>query len=185
MKLSILTPTVPSRANQLAKLSAKIENQIGAHEVEHLVFCDNRKRSIGEKRQALIEMAQGEYIAFVDDDDDISDDYVSKILSAIERKADLVTFRQGITYNGRKSEIHFGVNNPDEILNYDGVTLRAPWHVCVWNRVKVKGCQFLSVNYGEDLAWSVQARKRIKTAVHIDTVLHYYRHDAQTTLAPE
>ena len=185
MKLSILTPTVPSRACQLAKLTNKIASQIEGLDVEHLSFCDNRKRSIGEKRQALIDIAQGEYVAFVDDDDDVSDDYVAKILAAIERKPDLITFRQDVTYNGRKSQVHFGINNPDQILVYDGITLRAPWHVCVWNRIRVEGCQFLSVNYGEDYAWSVQARKRCKSAVHIDTVLHYYRHCTETTLAPE
>lgn len=185
MKLSILTPTVPSRANQLAKLTAKIEKQIGAHEVEHLVFSDNRKRSIGEKRQALVDIAQGEYIAFVDDDDDISDDYVSSLLSAIERKPDVITFKQDSTYNGLKSIVHFGLNNPDQNFVAGGVTLRAPWHVCAWKRDKVKDCQFLSVNYGEDLAWCVQARQLVKSALHIDTVLHYYRHDASTTLAPE
>jgi len=185
MKLSILTPTVPSRAKQLEKLTVKIEKQIRANNVEHLVFCDNRKRSIGEKRQALVDIAQGEYIAFVDDDDDVSDDYISRLLSAIERKPDVITFRQSIIYNGRKSEIHFGINNPDQMLNFDGITLRAPWHVCAWKREKVQGCQFLSVNYGEDLTWSVQARKRVKSALHIDAVIHYYTHDATTTLAPE
>ena len=185
MKLSILTPTVPSREKQLSKLVEKIEKQIGNHEVEHLIFSDNRKRSIGEKRQALADIALGEYIAFVDDDDDVSDDYVARLLTAIERKPDVITLRQGSTYNGLQSEIHFGINNPDTAFNPGGITLRAPWHVCAWRRDKVQGCQFLSVNYGEDLAWCVQARKRIKSALHIDAVLHFYRHDASTTLAPE
>ena len=185
MKLSILTPTIPSREKQLKALSEKLANQIGDLPVEHLILCDNRKRSIGEKRQSLVDIANGEYIAFCDDDDDVSDDYVFEILKAIETKADVITFNQKAIYNGLQSEVHFGIKNQDGQFNPGGITLRGPWHVCAWNRQKVKGCVFGFSNYGEDLVWSHQARKRIKTGHHINKVLHTYIHDAATTAAPE
>ena len=184
LKLSILTPTIVGREKQLAALQSKIEAQ-NPGQVEHLIFCDNRRRSIGAKRQALADIARGEYIAFVDDDDDISDDYVARILYAIETGADVITFRQQAIYNGRRAEIIFGVNNPDEAFNEGQAILRAPWHVCAWRREVVAGCLFSESNYGEDLVWCKQARKRIKTAHHIDAILHTYRHDAATTAAPE
>jgi len=182
-KLSILTPTIPGRGEQLAFLQAKIEAQGGS--VEHLVFCDNRARTIGAKRQALVDIARGDFLAFVDDDDDISDDYVSKILAAIETGADVITFNQRAIYNGLESEVHFSVKNQDGAFNPSGITLRAPWHVCAWKREKVIGCLFGESSYGEDLVWCQQARKRIRTGYHIDSVLHTYRHDAATTSAPE
>jgi glycosyltransferase involved in cell wall biosynthesis len=185
MKLSIMTPTIPSRESQLKALSQKLAKQIGDLPVEHLVFCDNRKRSIGEKRQSLVDIANGEYIAFCDDDDDVSPDYVSELLKAIETKADVITFNQKAIYNGLKSEVHFGIRNQDGQFNPGGITLRGPWHVCAWNRQKVKGCVFGFSNYGEDLVWSHQARKRVKTGHHINKVLHTYIHDAATTAAPE
>jgi len=185
MKLSILTPTIPTRASQVAKLQEKIQSQIGNLPVEHLVFCDNRQRSIGAKRQALVDIARGQYVAFVDDDDDISDDYVSSILIAIGHNPDVVTFRQRAIYNGLESDVHFGVNNLDGKFNAGGITFRAPWHVCAWKRDVVAGCLFGESNYGEDLIWCEQARKRIKTASHIDLTLHTYRHDAALTSAPE
>jgi len=184
-KLSILTPTIPGRENQLAALSEKLAKQIGDLPVEHLSFSDNRKRSIGAKRQALVDIAKGEYIAFCDDDDDISNDYISSLLEAIKTGADVITFRQHAIYNGLESEVHFGLNNQDGPFNPGGITLRAPWHVCAWNREKVDGCQFGFSNYGEDKIWCVQARRRVKTAWHIDKVLHTYRHDARETAAPE
>jgi glycosyltransferase involved in cell wall biosynthesis len=186
MKLSILTPTIPTRIASVAALQVKIAEQIDDDlTVEHLCFCDNRARTIGAKRQALVDIARGEYIAFVDDDDDISDDYVSRLLTAIETGADVITFRQRAIYNGLESEVVFGVNNRDGQFNPGGITLRAPWHVCAWKRETVAGCLFGESNYGEDLIWCEQARKRIQTAHHIDAVLHTYRHEAVTTAAPE
>ena len=185
MKLSILTPSIPSREKQVKALSQKLENQIGEFQVEHLVLSDNRTRSIGEKRQALVDIANGEYIAFCDDDDNVSDDYVLELLKAIETKADVITFNQKAIYNKLQSEVHFGIKNQDGQFNPGGITLRGPWHVCAWNRQKVKGCVFGFSNYGEDLIWCHQARKRIKTGYHINKVLHTYIHDAATTAAPE
>jgi hypothetical protein len=182
--LSILTPAIWNRES--AKfLAAAISEQIGSAPVEHLVLFDNRARSIGAKRQSLVDIARGEYIAFVDDDDDISQDYVERLLEATKTRADVITFRQRAIYNGLESEVHFGINNQDGPFNPGGITLRAPWHVCAWKRERVQGCLFLESNYGEDLAWCMQARRRIRTAHHIDAVLHTYRHDAATTAAPE
>jgi hypothetical protein len=193
--LSILTPSIPSRLIQLdesdhnikpaAWLIREIERQSKGLPVEHLVLCDNRARSIGAKRQSLVDSAQGRYIAQVDDDDDVSPDYVEKLLAAAESNADVITFRQRAIYNGLESEVHFGINNQDGPFTPGGITLRAPWHVCAWRRDVVQGCQFGLSNYGEDREWCLQARKRIRTAHHVDSVLHTYRHDAATTAAPE
>jgi glycosyltransferase involved in cell wall biosynthesis len=185
IELSILTPTIPSRKEQLSKLSEKIAKQSNDLAVEHLSFADNRTRTIGAKRQALLDIARGEYIAFVDDDDDIEPDYVSEILLAIKQGPDVITFEQNSYYNGAFSKVIFGLNNRDEPFQPNGITLRAPWHVCVWKRELVKTCQFGESNYGEDIIWSRQARARIKTSLHIDKTLCTYRHDAALTAAPE
>jgi hypothetical protein len=132
-----------------------------------------------------VDIARGEYIAFVDDDDDVSEDYVARLLEATKTGADVITFRQRAIYNGLESEVHFGINNQDGPFNPGGITLRAPWHVCAWKRERVQGCLFLEANYSEDIAWCLQARRRARTAHHIDSVLHTYRHDAATTAAPE
>jgi hypothetical protein len=198
-QLSILTPTIKGREDQLAALQDKIHKQLlfaggsimfADHksrmaDVEHLWLGDNRQRSIGEKRQALVDIARGQYIAFVDDDDDIADDYVSSLLNAIETGADVITFRQRAIYNGLESEVVFGINNHDQPFTPGGITLRAPWHVCAWKRERVAECVFGFTNYGEDAIWAHQARQRIRTGHHIDRVLHTYRHDAATTAAPE
>jgi len=185
IELSILTPTIPSRKEQLSKLSEKIAKQSNDLAVEHLSFADNRTRTIGAKRQALLDIARGEYIAFVDDDDDIEPNYILEILLATMKGPDVITFEQNSYYNGAFSKVIFGLNNCDEPFQPNGITLRAPWHVCVWKRELVKTCQFGESNYGEDIIWCRQARARIKTSLHIDKTLCTYRHDAALTAAPE
>lgn len=185
MKLSILTPSIPERFQQVNRLRKKIEKQIGDLDVEHLILIDNKKRTIGEKRQSLVHIAKGNFFAFVDDDDDVSDDYIKSIYAAAHGEPDVITFRQNAKYNDQQSEIIFKAEHQDAGFNPSGETFRGPWHVCAWRKAAVIGCQFLSCNYGEDLAWSLQARRRIQTTIHIDRVLHYYRHSSKTTAAPE
>lgn len=183
--LSILIPTIPERESKLAALMSKLQSQIGELPVEVVAFSDNRKRTIGDKRTGLLRLAQGDYIAFVDDDDDISEDYVAAILGAAQSQPDVITFRQHSTYNGLESIVEFHAKNQDAPFRPGEVTLRAPWHVCAWKRSKVDSCVFGRSNYGEDIVWCMQARRRVQTSIHIPRILHYYRHDARETAAPE
>lgn len=185
MILSILTPTIPGRERQLQTLQWRIEEQIGGQAVEHLILSDNRQRSIGAKRQSLLDIARGQYIAFVDDDDDIADSYVAELLAAAASGADVITFLQGATYNGKQSVVDFQLGQGDHGFVPGGITNRDAWHVNAWRRSRVAHCQFGESNYGEDLTWCQQARRMAQTTVHIPKILHFYRHDAATTAAPE
>ena len=51
--------------------------------MEIIGLFDNKKRSVGEKRQDLLNLAKGQYLVFIDDDDRISDDYISSIIQAM------------------------------------------------------------------------------------------------------
>jgi glycosyltransferase involved in cell wall biosynthesis len=189
--LSILTPACWNRVVQGSHLHGKIISQRGSQHIEHLVLYDNRARSIGMKRQALLNSARGDFIAFVDDDDDVSEDYVTRLIEAIieHPEADVITFDQAAIYNGKPFTVHFQLGAKDDKLILDGPDdqriTRGPWHVCAWRRTKIRHCQFLDTNYGEDAAWVAQARQHVTRAHHIDGILHTYRHDARTTLAPE
>jgi hypothetical protein len=198
IKLSILTPSVPSRLKQLAELERKSSWQAAQYcawnryfdpLVEHLILTDNKQRRVGAKRQDLINLARGEYVAFVDDDDDISDHYVAKILEAIERAPDVVTFQQGCTVGTEsvvhKGTVHFDLNHRiDEPFQPGGITKRRPWHICAWRRSLATQCVFPEINYGEDRIWVDQIVPLAKTQVHIPEILHYYRHSPTTTEAP-
>ena len=74
MKLSILILTIPNRKRMFDKLISELNNQftdekfIPFEDYEILIQSDTDK-TIGEKRNELLQRARGEYIAFIDDDD--------------------------------------------------------------------------------------------------------------------
>ena len=194
MILSILTPAVPSRLEQIGKLCDELARQIGPLPVEHLVLLDNKRRTIGEKRDALLRLAHGDYVAFVDDDDWIRPDYVGSLLSAIgnwssaiggSAAPDVVTFEQLAVINGAPGQISFRLGNPNEPFRPGHVTRRNAWHVCAWRRTLAICSSFPPSNYGEDWAYAAKlCAIPGLTSNHIPRILHEYHHSAETTEAP-
>jgi glycosyltransferase involved in cell wall biosynthesis len=99
LKLSVLIPTVPSRKPLLDALLSTLYPQL-TDEVELIAILDNKKRTLGQKRREMIKLAQGKYVTFIDDDDEISADYVSEILKGIETDVDLVCYQSEVSING-------------------------------------------------------------------------------------
>ena len=84
VKLSVLIASVSSRlATKMPRIFRDLERQAKGKDAEVLVFLDDRKRSIGRKRNALVSIAQGEFVSFVDDDDRVAHDYVDRLLERI------------------------------------------------------------------------------------------------------
>lgn len=183
--LSILTPAVPSRLLKLQALSVELQRQIGWYPVEHLALLDNRKRTIGEKRDALVRAARGKYVCFCDDDDWVAPDYVRCLLEAAAGDPDVITFRQHCTVNGEEGEIEFGLGNANEAFCPDGTAKRNAWHVCAWRRSLAILSHFPKSSYGEDWAFAAPlCRLAGLRDAHVDKVLHFYQYDARTSEAP-
>ena len=184
--LSVLTPAVPSRWAQLQKLSDELARQIGDKPVEHLVLMDNKRRTVGEKRDALLRASRGQYVAYCDDDDWVRNGYVDEILRAIQSNpgVDVVTFNQHSQVNEHTSEVQFQLGNPNHPFNPGGVTLRNAWHVCVWRRGLAVQSFFPATSYGEDWQYASRLCAAAKTSFHIPRILHEYHHSSATTEAP-
>jgi len=189
--LSILIPSIPSRfESHLLPLWKELQRQCNesmyGSRVEILILSDNKHRSIGSKRQALLNLAQGEYIAFMDDDDKPNEKYIinflyETILNSI--KSDVITFNQHVSINGELYPLTFKFGHEvNEEPNKDGFT-RPPWHVCFWRREVVQHCTFPNSNYGEDWAWAEQANKCAKTSYHIDEFMMTYVYDENVSEA--
>jgi glycosyltransferase involved in cell wall biosynthesis len=191
--LSILTASIPERALKLALLSEKLAEQIGDLPVEHLVFLDNRRRSIGGKRDALLRIARGTFIAYVDDDDTVSPDYVEALVAAIKiaikttmenKQVDVITFAQFARVDEAHAKIVFGLRQQNQPFIPDTEVQRAAWHVCAWRRSVAILSHFPESNYGEDWAFAEPLNRIARASIHLDKVLHYYRFNSATTAAP-
>lgn len=189
--LSILIPSIPSRfESHLLPLWKELQRQCNnpsyVSRVEILILCDNKQRSIGSKRQALLNLAQGEYIAFMDDDDKPNDKYIINFLYEVlpnSVKSDVITFNQDVSINGEPYPLTFRFGHEvNEEPNKDGF-IRPPWHVCFWRRDVVQHCTFPDSNYGEDWAWAEQANKKAKTSHHIDEFMMTYVYDENVSEA--
>jgi len=188
MTLSICIPSIPSRFGRLINLMWELQQQVEAlpepKQVELLAFTDNKRRSIGMKRQALLEIAQGDYIAFIDDDDTVDGLYIQRLLEGCKQGSDVVTFNQMVYINGKGPHpLTFKLGHPvNEEPNLQGFT-RPPWHVCAWKAEIAKACTFGDSNYGEDWVWAKQANTMATTSTHIDAYLCSYFYDDSVTEA--
>ena len=88
MILTIMIPTTFDRREQFSKLCLFVYKQIFENnlhdEIELIWDEDNKEKSIGKKRQDLLERARGEYIVGIDSDDWIADTYVIDIYNALK-----------------------------------------------------------------------------------------------------
>ncbi len=188
--LSILICGTPSRARDKAlPLIEKLEKQSLFLPVEILYLLDNKKRSVGGKRQALLDVARGRYVAYVDDDDDVADDYIDCLLSVIQaeewtgKAPDVITFDQACDIAGSFGIVRFGLGNPNNDFVTGRITLRNAWHVCAWRRDLAQTARFPDMMDGEDWQWAEQLCLKAQTSAHIDKVLHLYRFNPLTTEA--
>ena len=126
----------------------RIEAQAKALPVEILLLLDNKQRSIGKKREALVKLAQGQYVAFVDDDDSVHAEYVQSIVHAAESKADVIVFDSVCQINGGPlALVRHGLEFENQQYNPAGFT-RKPWHIHAWRREFVLPYSFPDVSYG-------------------------------------
>lgn len=187
--LSILIPGVPRRHASAEFLWRKLEEQLeNISGVELLMLRDNKTRSTGAKRQALLDISQGRHISFVDDDDDVAANYVSRIMGKIDvpEPPDLVVFPIRCTINGYQegmvvpSITH--VNKP--IQEYAApLTPRPPHHLCCWKReIAIQG-KFPDIQHGEDFSWAKQIWPLVRTEAAIEACLYHYRWDEDVTEA--
>ena len=188
-KLSILIPAIPSRFEQAKHLYSRLVYFAGDRPVEILMFMDNKRRSIGEKRDALVRAANGEYLAFLDDDDDFFAHYITELLKGCDSGADVITFKQKCTIDGKSFIVDFDLNHKEneeaKMINDEYIDIkRRPFHICAWKSEIAKKSKFADVGYGEDWDWCRRLLTRTKTQYKIDEVLHHYVFDSSVTEAP-
>lgn len=187
-KLSICIASLHTRSALLSNLLARLSGQARVNEIEILVDIDGGAKLTGQKRNALVARAIGDYIVHVDDDDNVSDYYVSKILFALDLFAptvDVVVLRGlRVDINGIEPPVYFDyrlmVGDRAE-TDKDGVMWRSPGHLCPIRRDIAKAVPFPD-GEPEDLMWVERACPLIGTIARAgdsDEVLYYYQWDSK------
>lgn len=192
LALSVLITSVSDRHGMVAPLLADLRRQSEGKPVEILFLSDNRRRSLGSKRNALKDLARGRFLAFVDDDDQVAADYVETILGAIEANpaADLVVFDLMRLVNGEKDRVvKFGVEF--EPASTPEVHYRKPHERMVWRSdlarsiphpdtsrmtgIEAQGLAPSPDLTFEDAAWAKAMAPLVRQQVRIDRVLYWYQ----------
>lgn len=182
--LSVLIPTVPARREAAWKLFDKITAQAEGQPVEVLVLLDNKKRSTGLKRDALLQASAGDYIAFADDDDDVSEHYIKRILTAASVGPwGVIVFDTDCSLNGASPvRIRHSLRFPNEQYNPAGFK-RGPWQMHAWRGMIARAVRFPDLQNGEDSAWCAEMKRNTFSYAKIEEVLYHYRYDHETTEA--
>jgi glycosyltransferase involved in cell wall biosynthesis len=171
--LSILICTLPERKNKLRRLLDKLLPQID--ERVGIVQNDLQTITIGEKRNYLINESSGEYVCFIDDDDLVSNDYVSKIIAALSSKPDCVGIQGVMTTNGICPRRFYHSISVDKWYQNGFEYYRMPNHLNPIKRTIIKQVLFNKyLSFGEDKEYSYSVKKLIKTEIMINDPIYYY-----------
>jgi glycosyltransferase involved in cell wall biosynthesis len=149
--------------------------------VEILILNDSKSMMLGRKRNALVDLSLGKYVAFVDDDDRIEPDYLASLLDATDSDADVITLLVSVSLNGEPPKICRYSKDFECDRNTDDGYERLPNHICCVKRELSAQVDYPSVIYGEDAPYSKLLRPLLKTEYAIDRVLYHYDYSAQTS----
>jgi hypothetical protein len=165
----ILICTLEDRREMLRKLKDELCCQIAQLDEPGAVVisesCDSGEATTGAKREELLLGAKGEFVAFIDDDDWVASNYVSSIVSVIQRNPgslDVVGFFGRVEFScGTIRNMMHSLMCP--IWTEDMSTYyRPPNHLNPIRTELAKQVRFKDITISEDHHWSIEmANKRI------------------------
>lgn len=156
---SVLIPTMVGREQSLMRLlqsiSEKVKRLCPEMKYEVKLAFDNKETSVGAKRQKLLKEASGKYMSFIDDDDDITDQYIRDLWETIQGNYDVMRLygsMSGYTF------VHsVDVKLTDAMAVGEPVLFqRPPNHLNPVLTDLVNFISFRDATKGEDLDWSVR-----------------------------
>jgi glycosyltransferase involved in cell wall biosynthesis len=186
--LSVLIPSIPERQSSLARILDCLSKQDDPR-LEVLVMLDNKRRSLGHKRNAMQDMAQGKFICHVDDDDNVAEDFVATLLPACEADVDVIGYDATCSLNGSpefrvNTGIDFENEQPKHLPGgrYSDIR-RKFWQWCAWRRERFASCRHPEFHHGaEDAVWLNQCYPLIRTHAKLDFIgyKHFYSDKVST-----
>lgn len=177
---TVLIATLGQRGDRfqrlLSQLLPQVEAAAGAVTVEAL--WNNGERPLCEVRQDLITHARSTYTSFIDDDDEIPDYYVSKVLPLLDGEVDYIGWRMQCWVNGQSllptfHSLKYSDWYSDANGHYRDISHLNP----VKRSLAIQHANFCVGNGPEDYSWVLQLRGHLQTEKYIDEVMYFYRSD--------
>lgn len=155
--VTFLIPTLLGREVSLESLMTSIREKM-ARIAPHIRYTmnlafDNREISIGKKREALLQAAEGKYVAFIDDDDEITDAYVEDLSETIRGSCPVMRLRGRIDPYTFTHSLENRLTSP---MARGDVFLRPPNHLNPMLTDIAKMIHFSDATRGEDLDWTIR-----------------------------
>jgi len=177
MKLSVLIATTVDRREMFGRLMEEFAMQ-ATDEVQILFEEDDKKMSIGRKRQLLLERAEGDYILYFDSDDFPYPNYLSEILTALDSGPDCVGFLIHMTTNGRHPQVccHSLKYKVWEKNRHGYDYVRGVTHFNPVKRELALKIGFSDLRFGEDKIYSDRITRICRREVFINKKLFHYRY---------
>lgn len=176
MILSLLICTIPKRKEMLDKLLFELRSQVSAGQYEVEILVDPNPGTIGAKRQRLLLAAQGDYVSFIDDDDEVATDYLKTIIPNLG-VVDAIGFEGEITTNGRNKK-RFSISMHHGYHEKSGVYYRFNNHLSPVKRSIALAIGYKDIPFAEDYDYALRLHEAglVKTEKYIYKPMYFYRY---------
>jgi glycosyltransferase involved in cell wall biosynthesis len=143
-----------------------------------IINDSSTKYTIGEKRNHLLEEAKGKFVVFIDDDDEVSDDYIESIIQAIDsnQEIDCIGMKGKITFDGANEKKWIISTSCGNWYEKDNMYFRTPNHISPVRRDIALKVKFPKIMIGEDYEYSMGILPHLKREVLIDKELYHYKY---------
>jgi glycosyltransferase involved in cell wall biosynthesis len=179
MKLSILICTMPSRSEMLKKLTQQLMLLLVKYDESQweVLIQPDENINVGCKRNILLQKASGDFVVFIDDDDEIHDNYIDAFMNAIESNpnADCIGYRGYITFDGTSRKDWVISITCKTWYEENGVYYRTPNHISPVKRSIAMQVMFPQIDFGADYEYSMGILPLLKEEVFIDEQLYHYK----------
>jgi hypothetical protein len=179
MTLDILIPTMPNRASMLDPLLLKLRKQIQDSPMPQrigIITDDRTGITIGEKRGALIAASNADYVAMIDDDDDVCDGYLPMIYTAAHLyNPDTIGIRVKYSWNGKFKCIFEHSIEHRRLWPWTMHELRrSTHHLCPTRRDIASRVVWKTKMWGEDYDYARDIMPLLETEVQLGGDWHYH-----------
>ncbi|MBC6997976.1 glycosyltransferase [Cytophaga sp. FL35] len=156
-----------------------------ATKYDNVKVIDKKNAGVGAARNSGYDLAQGEYIYFLDPDDYLAQNTVPLLLSMMDSNSlDILSFRTKSVFETKYPISDSNLEELPKTLNVtDGITYIAHkkyqneiwWYIIRRDFIKATGIRFIEGKWMEDAILTAELFCEAKRMAHIDYDVHRYR----------